>query len=187
VSFLNWQPRVCEWKCWRKCLNWEESPSLNKFIASTFVSCFIQQLALIQCLFSVVFSGYILPNTWFISLHNHNIKIRFASCSWVKDINKPLVWFFILKKLGLPWQAYAFFSIGLWDVLVWAHIFSLDKAYVGSSIWADITILWDWVWIKIIHKFKIWKKQSALPICVLEYNLLPCAYLPKMDQELFCS
>jgi hypothetical protein len=34
--------------------------------------------------------------------------------------------------------------------LVWAHLFSLDKAYVGSSKWADIIILWDWVWIIVV-------------------------------------
>jgi hypothetical protein len=60
---------------------------------------------------------------------------------WV-DINKPLVWFFYLKD---AWAALTGFSIGLRDVLVWAHLFSLDKAYVSSSKWADIIILWDWV------------------------------------------
>jgi hypothetical protein len=52
---------------------------------------------------------------------------------WV-DINKPLVWFFYLKD---AWAALTGFSIGL--------LFSLDKAYVSSSKWADIIILWDWV------------------------------------------
>jgi hypothetical protein len=49
------------------------------------------------------FLGRFQPKTWF---NLHNIKIRFAGCSWVKDINKPLVRFFILKKLGLPGQGF---------------------------------------------------------------------------------
>jgi len=141
VSFLNWQPRVCEYKCWRKCLNWEESPSLNKFIASKFVSCFIQQLALIQCLFSLVFSGYILPKTWFINLHN--IKIRFPSCSWVKDINKPFVWFFYFKEARAPLTGLCvFFPLGyemFWSGpicfpcirLMWVLVNGLTLSYYG--------------------------------------------------------
>jgi hypothetical protein len=47
------------------------------------------------------------------------------------------------------WAALTGFSIGLWDVSAVAHLFSLDKAYVGSRKYQyKKIILWDWVWIK---------------------------------------